>query len=226
MVVNEGGGDPSTFWFYSLEIVPGPLTDAEVAVGGDFTTINSVTRGHIAFLSANGSPLDLFSGNNSPLLAVNSIAVYTNLAQPSLIGKVVAGGSFEAIAGAEENNLVRLDLDGNIDTNFDIGLGPNGAINAVALQTDGSVVVGGAFTNFNGFNKAYLVRVAPSGFVDARFQSRCGPQQRRQGHRDSAGRTHHRWRRLFSRLWHVAQWDCPDEYRWHRGSVIFTGERS
>ena len=39
-----------------------------------------------------------------------------------------------------------------LDTNFNanLGIGPNVAVHAIAMQPDGRVLVGGGFTNFNG----------------------------------------------------------------------------
>ena len=66
-------------------------------------------------------------------------------------------------------NLVRLNADGSVDTNFDLNLGANGAVRAIAIQTDGGVLIGGDFTTVNGMALNHIARLNADGSLDAAF---------------------------------------------------------
>src|SRR6266516_948693 len=69
-----------------------------------------------------------------------------------------------------------------VDESFDVGEGPVGGVgerraaevNALALQPDGRVIVGGRFTSFNGSACDGVVRLNPDGSVDASFRLGTG----------------------------------------------------
>ena len=70
-------------------------------------------------------------------------------------GKIVVGGLFNAYGGVTRNNLLRLNPDGSLDTTFDPGAGSSGGdeggiIEALALDLNGRLLVGGDFTSFDG----------------------------------------------------------------------------
>ena len=54
------------------------------------------------------------------------------------------------MAGQPVQNVVQLAANGSLDAGFDAGSGPNAAVNALALQANGEVILGGAFTVLNG----------------------------------------------------------------------------
>jgi hypothetical protein len=54
-------------------------------------------------------------------------------------------------------------------TTFDPGAGADGQVWAVALQTNGKVLIGGAFTNFNGVAHKSIARLNPDGSIDSSF---------------------------------------------------------
>ena len=62
-------------------------------------------------------------------------------------GKVLIGGNFTQINGTGRNFIARLNADGSLDTGFNPGTGANGDVTAVAVQPDGKVLIGGAFTD-------------------------------------------------------------------------------
>lgn len=56
---------------------------------------------------------------------------------------------------------------GSIDLTFNPGSGANNEfVRRTLVQPDGKILVAGAFTQFNGQNKAYLVRLNPDGSMD------------------------------------------------------------
>jgi uncharacterized delta-60 repeat protein len=64
---------------------------------------------------------------------------------------------------------------GSLDRTFDPGLGANDLVRSVAVQSDGKLVVGGAFTTFNGTNRGYLTRLLADGPLDVSFNPGTGP---------------------------------------------------
>lgn len=60
------------------------------------------------------------------------------------------------------------------DFSFNIGTGFNGEVRASALQPDGKLVVGGAFTSYNGTTRNYIARLDTDGTLDTSFDPGSG----------------------------------------------------
>lgn len=138
-------------------------SDGKVLIGGGFSTVNGVTRANLARLNSDGSLDNGFeSGMTGPSGAVFSMAL-----QPD--GKLLIGGSFNAVNGVACTNVARLNTDGSLDTNF-----VPAAVSSVycmALQSDGKVVVGGAYYSIvGGVYRALLARLNANGSLDTNFQ--------------------------------------------------------
>ncbi|HMS43598.1 MAG TPA: hypothetical protein PKE69_25445, partial [Pyrinomonadaceae bacterium] len=87
-------------------------------------------------------------------------------------GKIIVVGTFtEVNFSAPRGRIARLNADTTFDTTFDPpGDEANNAINDVALQSDGKIIVGGDFTSFNGnSNYKYLARLNADGTLDTSF---------------------------------------------------------
>ncbi len=141
-------------------------TNGQVIIAGDFTAVNGTNRSHIARLNVDGSLDGAFNASingNGFALAI----------QPD--GKILVGGLFTTANGAIRNNLARLNADGTIDPAFAIGTGFNGAVNGIALQANGKILVGGAFTIVSGANRNFFVRLENTGTVDSSFITGTGP---------------------------------------------------
>jgi uncharacterized delta-60 repeat protein len=140
--------------------------DGKILVGGQFTELAGGPRSHIGRLNADGT-LDLSfdpGANNS----VASLAIQTD-------GKIIAGGLFTMLGGGgtgttPRSRIGRLNADGSLDSSFDPGA--NDTVMAVALQPDGELVAGGAFTGLGGGTgttpRNYLGRITNT---DAAVQS-------------------------------------------------------
>ncbi len=61
-------------------------------------------------------------------------------------GNVLIGGLFTSVGGAPLSFVARLDPFGQVDPNFNVGVGANDAVTAIAIQQDLKIVVGGTFT--------------------------------------------------------------------------------
>jgi uncharacterized delta-60 repeat protein len=94
--------------------------------------------------------------------------VYAILEQPD--GRILIGGDFGQINGVATKNIARLNSDGSLDTTFNVGLGPNGPVYAIARRSDGTILAGGAFSTWNGQASGNrLVALSASGARDTTF---------------------------------------------------------
>lgn len=137
------------------------VTDSsgKIYVAGSFTTYDNAAANRIVRLNANGTRDNSFTGtgfNN----VVNKIAVQAD-------GKLVCGGNFTNYSGTARNRVVRLNNNGTLDNTFTIGVGANGIVNTIAIQPDGKILIGGAFTKYNNINKLRIARLNTDGTPDA-----------------------------------------------------------
>jgi len=129
-----------------------PQPDGKVIIGGDFATFNNVSRNGIARLNADGTLDTTFNpgtGANGPVL---SLAIQPN-------GKIMVAGSFSTVNSSPLSGIARLLPNGAVDTDFNPGTGANTSVEALALQADGKVVLGGTFTTFDGQSDVRLARL-------------------------------------------------------------------
>ena len=141
-------------------------TDGRILVGGYFTNLNSVAMHGIARLNADGSLDSQFnagSGANSPVYAVAETFV-------NGVREILVGGGFSLLNGQTANGVGRLNDDGTPDINFNVGgLGANGTVYALAVQSDGRILIGGDFTQVNTNNVGHIARLNVDGSVDLTF---------------------------------------------------------
>ena len=141
--------------------------DGRILVGGFFTNFNSVAYNHITRLNADGTLDSLFnpgSGADNPVYAVAQTFVN---GQP----KILLAGSFVTVNGTTFNGIAQLNTDGTADTTFNAGgLGANATVFALAVQSDGKILIGGDFTAVNGAtNFNHFARLNPDGSTDNTF---------------------------------------------------------
>ena len=99
---------------------------------------------------------------------VTALAVQSN-------GKIIVVGGFTTYNGNTVNRIARLNTDGRLDTTFNAAstVGFNSSVNAVALQADGKIIAGGAFTTYHNSAANYMVRLNADGSRDTTFNSAC-----------------------------------------------------
>ena len=141
-------------------------TDGRILVGGYFTNFNSVQYNRIARLNLDGSLDSLFnpgSGADNPIYALGETFV-------NGLRKIVVGGAFASLNGVNFNYIGQLNDDGTPDTTFNVGgLGANGTVYALAVQTDGKVVIGGDFIAVNNTAVNHIARLNVDGSLDNTF---------------------------------------------------------
>ncbi len=138
-------------------------TDGKVLVGGNFTKYNGVTRAGLVRLNTDGSLDATFTPSmNSATRTVNAIAVMPD-------GRIVVGGDFTLANNIPRIRVARFLASGALDTSFDPGTGPNLSVEALAVQDDGRVLIGGQFATVSGNPSARLARLNDNGTFDASF---------------------------------------------------------
>jgi uncharacterized delta-60 repeat protein len=136
-------------------------SNGKILIGGDFNNYYGTAARAIARINPNGSPDSTFSSPLSDASAqVSAIAIQTN-------GQILVG--LEASVP-----LLRLDSFGAIDSGFNIGTGPDGAVHAIAIQKDGKILIGGEFTHVNGSFRGRIARLNTDGTVDSGFNPGAG----------------------------------------------------
>ena len=80
---------------------------------------------------------------------------------------------FLSLAALVLINVVGISQNITLDSSFDPGVGPDGAVLAVAVQSDEKVFIGGLFNKFNGGSNLSLraVRLNSNGTLDATFST-------------------------------------------------------
>ena len=182
-VLAAGAPVPSYQWQFNGVNVPGAnawvltLPNVRATNGGTYRVI--VTNPHGAATSSDavlsvaaaplsaGSPDISFYTGTGPNDRVNAIV-------PLPDGRIIIGGAFTGFDGTPRGRIARLEHIGALDTTFAAGAGADGIVNALALQTDGKLIVGGAFTNINGVPRNRVARLNGDGSVDTAFDPGLG----------------------------------------------------
>jgi len=134
-------------------------SDGKIYIGGEFS-------GKIARLNNDGTTDGGFSASSNSRVA--SIKKDSN-------GKLLVGGWFSEFNGSPCNKVIRLNNDGGLDSTFEIaGSGLSDNVQAVAVQGDNKVVVGGWFNELDGERCGHIVRFNTDGTKDTSFNVGIG----------------------------------------------------
>jgi len=164
---NTGGASiVSGFNGFVMSIVV--LSDGKVICGGEFSTFNNFLARRFFILNSNGT-----SNSESTSTAFRS-AVYSLAIQSD--GKILCGGEFTNFNGITSQRIARLNSNGSLDATFttNIGTAFNGAVQSIAIQSDGKLIIGGIFTTFNGVTVNRIVRLNSDGTRDTDFTTNTG----------------------------------------------------
>jgi len=169
--VNADGSHDPTFSTGSIDhlvevkaIVVQP--DGKVVVGSTFGFAGSTSQG-ITRLTSTGALDPGFVAGTGFTGEVRALAL-----QPD--GKILVAGNMTAYNGSACARLVRLNVNGTLDATFNAGIGPGGPVNAIALLSDGSVMIGGSFSQVNGVARGGLAKLSSNGVLDPSFPSGAG----------------------------------------------------
>ncbi|HEY0045294.1 MAG TPA: T9SS type A sorting domain-containing protein, partial [Flavobacterium sp.] len=135
------------------------LEDGKMLINGT----NKLVR-----INADGSVDNTFetgAGTDYPIQAVH---MQSN-------GKIVVGGYFTSYNNLPFNRILRLNLDGSIDTTFNAGSGADYGVLTITEQTDGQLLISGLFSSYNGNEIEKIARMGPDGEFDSSFHPGMGP---------------------------------------------------
>jgi uncharacterized delta-60 repeat protein len=138
--------------------------DGKIVAGGSFTSFNGGSASYIVRLNSDGSRDSAYSTTGGFDREVFALAVQND-------GKILAGGIFNDYRGSGSNTIARLNADGTLDASFMPGIGFEGEVRALAIQTDGKIIAGGDFTAFDTISRTYIARLNANGSLDTGFAS-------------------------------------------------------
>jgi hypothetical protein len=149
---------------------PTPFCGSFVMISGSFGSINDVTREFIGRTNTNGTT-DLTWPNASTEFDSSVTAPIV----PQSNGKQIVGGAFTTYNGTNVGRICRLNIDGSLDTTFNTGgTGFNNTVNAIWVNTDNTILVGGEFTTYNGVSANKIIKLNSDGTINDTFDYGSG----------------------------------------------------
>jgi uncharacterized delta-60 repeat protein len=136
--------------------------DGKILIGGLFQAVQGVERSNLARLDADGTLDEDFDPSAND--AVYSLAVQSD-------GKILVAGYFDEVNETAANHIARLESDGDIDPAFVPGSAANDRITGLALQPDGTILICGDFTQYNGTLRNRITRLRADGTLDGTFNA-------------------------------------------------------
>ncbi len=137
-------------------------SDGKVVIVGEFNNVSGVARSHLARLNTDGSLDTSFDPGTGADDIVRAVKI-----QPD--GRILIVGDFNSVRNANRKGICRLNPDGTIDTTFNPGTGSDDIIQCVKLQTDGTILIGGPFKQYNQTRRIGFARLLANGSVDTTF---------------------------------------------------------
>ncbi len=164
---NPNSGANSTVYSSAIQ------SDGKIIICGTFNDINGVAIKHLARLNTDGSLDTTFNTGTGPNYGVSAIAI-----QPDQ--KIIIGGQFNYFNGTAINYIVRLNTDGSIDPTLNVAARccstvSSVIVNAIAVQSDGKIIIGGTLPYHNGTNDLNIMRLHSNGSVDNSFNVNMAP---------------------------------------------------
>ena len=142
-------------------------SDGKIIAGGFFSTFTGSTQNRLIRLNSDGSRDTTFNIGTGFNGVVRAISIQSD-------GKIIAGGGFTTFTGSPQNRLIRLNSDGSKDTTFNIGDGFGDTVRSISIQSDGKIMVGGDFFNYQGLAQNALIRLNSDGSKDSTFDITSG----------------------------------------------------
>jgi uncharacterized delta-60 repeat protein len=146
------------------------ISSSNIYIFGDFNGYKPNAGGLIRLNTDGTQDMTFYTGNNIATGGTpNNLLVQTD-------GKIlVIGASIGNYSGSITNaNIFRLNSNGTIDTTFNVGTGPNGAVISAATESSGKIVLVGSFTTYSGSSVNRIVRITDSGSHDTSFNIGTG----------------------------------------------------
>ncbi len=142
-------------------------SDGKVIVTGAFTSYNGTGANRIVRLTTVGAIDGTFIYGTGFNAQTDSVAIQAD-------GNIIVSGSFTTYKGFSNSSIIRLTTIGSIDSSFVTGTGLDTSAFSINIMTDGSIILGGGFTIYNGSSVNYIVKLTSSGAIDTSFNSGTG----------------------------------------------------
>lgn len=142
-------------------------SDESIVAVGSFNTFNGEDVGRVVKISSTGKVDEDFnstigSGADNTIMAVALLPDE----------RIVIGGSFLNFNGVKSPYLTVLDPSGKMDASFALqGESFNDEIYDIGIQSDGKIIVVGAFTSYDGNQVGHIARLNQDGSLDTDFSS-------------------------------------------------------
>ncbi len=140
-------------------------SDGKILVAGEFYINGNTIR--LARINPDGSIDAGFTTGTGPNNSIYSVSIQTD-------GKIIIAGDFTSYNGTARARIARLNANGTLDGTFNPGTGADQSIRTTCIQSDGKIIIGGAFTSFNSATHNYIARLNTNGTPDAGFLSGTG----------------------------------------------------
>jgi len=137
-------------------------SDNKILVGGGFNNYNGTGANYIIRLNSDGSVDSSFVYGDGFDDLVNIITIQSD-------NKILVGGGFNNYNGTGANRIIRLNSDGSVDSSFVYDDGFDSDVQTIVIQSDGKILVGGYFRNYNGTGANRIIRLNSDGSVDSSF---------------------------------------------------------
>jgi uncharacterized delta-60 repeat protein len=145
-------------------------TNDSIVIGGNFTaSFNGTLHSDIARLTSGGT-LDQTFDIPGAASTIFSMAFQSD-------GKLIVAGQFASFNNDTNHaGIVRLNADGNLDSNFNPSplVAPFPFIRSFAIQPDGKIVILGGFVSINGYTRHNIARLNADGSLDLTFSAPLG----------------------------------------------------
>ena len=89
-------------------------------------------------------------------------------------GSVIVVGFFTTFNGESFNRLIKLNADGTVNTEFDIGTGFNNYSTSISETNDNKYYIGGIYSTFNGVAAPRIIKLLSDGSRDLSFNPGSG----------------------------------------------------
>lgn len=141
----------------------GVQNDGKIVVGGVFLSYNGNTCLCIARLNPDGTYDAAFNtGTGLFGVAANILNILSD-------GKILIAGQFSRYKNTIAKCIAKINSDGELDTSFNSPAGFDNLVKCSVVQSDGKILVGGAFTKYFGVEKRGILRLNSDGSLDTGF---------------------------------------------------------
>lgn len=137
-------------------------TDNKIVVGWWFIAYNGLVESRITRLLPSAAKDPTFLGGAGPDTIVSTLALQSD-------GKILLWWSFTNYNRSPINRMLRVGSDGIQDSWFVLWSGFNNTVSALAVQSDGNMIVWWAFTTYSWVAANRIVRLTSTGARDPTF---------------------------------------------------------